>query len=478
MVAYLLALVRRKFLKLVLGRSVINNILSIENIVPKLDDIYAKLSELDGIQAKLSELDGIQAKLLVIDENIFLSKYNTLQIHYDKVKEVLKRKKNAKRKITVAFFVIYDSTFPAQPLYEAMLTSSIFSPFIVVIPDVLRGKKNMFSQLDKTYHVLSAKYSNVFISYNKEESKFIDIFDKCDMVCTANPYDAMTYRYYQITYLSHFDILLFYMNYAYSVSNWWAHHMYHDKSLPCLWKYFLENALISEELKVKSFMPPRSLAITGYLKMDRLAGIPEHKRERKRIIIAPHHTVIQNSDPGVINFSNFLQYAYFFQKLFQKYPEIDFVFRPHQLLKVALERDDIWGIDKTEKYFETMKETPNVEYQDGGDYFETFVNSDALIHDCGSFMAEYLYTDHPACYLLKDEDTNRENYSSFGLECIARHYPAHNESDIIHFIDNVVMKGEDTMKRERILFAENKIRINYPHATQIVIKEIENELFA
>ena len=29
-------------------------------------------------------------------------------------------------------------------------------------------------------------------------------------------------------------------------------------------------------------------------------------------------------------------------------------------------------------------------YQNGGDFFEVFVNSDGLIHDCGSCMVEYL----------------------------------------------------------------------------------------
>ena len=33
------------------------------------------------------------------------------------------------------------------------------------------------------------------------------------------------------------------------------------------------------------------------------------------------------------------------------------------------------------------------------DYISWFKHSDAMIHDCGSFRCEYLYTSKPACYL-------------------------------------------------------------------------------
>ena len=66
--------------------------------------------------------------------------------------------------------------------------------------------------------------------------------------------------------------------------------------------------------------------------MDNLAKQPIRKRERKTIIIAPHHT-IEAKFRNSIGLSNFLEYAELFQELPKKYPQIDFIFRPHPLLR-------------------------------------------------------------------------------------------------------------------------------------------------
>jgi len=390
--------------------------------------------------------------------------------HYQRVIKIIKEKVTAAKKIKVGFFVVLDSMFSMEGVFAAMLNDTLFSPFIVVIPYVSRGKDNMFFQMAKTFTNLSARYryANIFKSYNEEQKKFIDFSNQCDIACFSTPYDSATYKYYRITYLSRLNIVPVYTTYGYTVSNWYAH-MYQNRSLACLWKFFLENDFVSRELKERSYFNPSSLITVGYTKMDRLSTIKNKTRDRKRIIIAPHHTITGDD----ICFSCFIQYADFFLALPPKYPQIDFIFRPHPLLRTRLVNDKVWSSEKTETYFKNMQAIPNVEYQDGGDYFETFVNSDAMIHDCGSFMAEYLYTDHPVCFMLKDKSRNQKNYNTFALECIDHHYYAFNEQDIIHFIDDVVINGNDTMKQKRLDFANEKIKINYAHVTQKIMENIK-----
>lgn len=50
-----------------------------------------------------------------------------------------------------------------------------------------------------------------------------------------------------------------------------------------------------------------------------------------------------------------------------------------------------------------MQSYSNVECQDGGDYLQSFVDSDGMIQECSSFLTEYLYTDNFGCYLLKND---------------------------------------------------------------------------
>ena len=129
---------------------------------------------------------------------------------------------------------------------------------------------------------------------------------------------------------------------------------------------------------------------------------------------------------------------------------------------MTLEKDSLWGKKKVQQYLDEMTSNKNVEYQEGGEYFETFVNSDALIHDCGSFTAEYLFTNHPCCFMLKDDKTTDKNSNDFHKACINNHYKAYNQEQIIDFIENVVIKEKDTMFEKRKKFKEENLLINYP----------------
>lgn len=392
------------------------------------------------------------------------------QPHFKNVLEILRKKVLEKKKIRIGFFVMFDSMFPLEPLFCLMQSDEMFEPFIVIIPNIAYGTENMFYQMNGTYRSLSKKYLDVRMSCDAKD-KFIDFSGSCDIACFSTPYDCATHKYFRISYLSRFNVLTLYATYGYVVSNWFAG-MYGYRSFSCLWKYFLENSFVVNELKTKSHIPANALVCLGYVKMDRLARFKMRERNRKKIIIASHHTLIMED----IEFSTFLQYAGFFLELPQKYPEIDFVFRPHPLLKVRLVSDSIWSKEQTDNYFEKLRAMPNAEYQEGGDYFDAFVNSDALIHDCGSFMAEYLYTDNPACFLLKNDVQNRKNYNTFARECIARHYHAYTEAGIIRFIDEVVVKGIDSMRQERLSFAAEKIRIHYPNVAGSMLDYIKGEI--
>ena len=117
-----------------------------------------------------------------------------------------------------------------------------------------------------------------------------------------------------------------------------------------------------------------------------------------------------------------------------------------------------------------------MEYQEGGDYFETFVNSDGLIHDCGSFSAEYLYTGHPCCYMLKNMEETNKNSNDFHKACLKQHYLAYNEKEIIDFIENVILKGNDSLKEQRKEFFESKLKSNEPKNTEYILNYLKEEL--
>lgn len=394
-----------------------------------------------------------------------LNEEQEISIAHAKYKNALnhiKKKGYAK----VGFFIVYDSVFSFEKLFKMMQKDITFEPFIVVIPDIIHGETNMKVQLEKTYKVLNKKYHNVYCSYDNEHDAYIDFSDRVDIVCVDNPYDCLTEKFYRIEYLATKGIPTFYTSYGYITSNW---HNLDMKEYKLLWINFLLNKIDKEEIKERCITQIPNTMVLGYSKMDGLFNVKARKRDRLKIIIAPHHTI----EEGDINYSTFLQYSDLWLELPKKYPDIEFVFRPHPLLKAQLLKNVEWNSQKVEDYFLNMKNQTNVEYQDGGDYFDTFINSDAIIHDCGSFMAEYLYTGKPACYLLKDVERNKKNYNKFAQMCIDQHYKAFNEDDIYQFINNVVLTKNDTMKDLRLKFYEQNLKYGYPHVTYNIMKYLK-----
>lgn len=371
--------------------------------------------------------------------------------------------------IRVGFYIVYDSVFSFEKLFLMMQEDRKFEPFIVVIPDVIHGEENLKIQMEKTYKVLKEKYKNVFYSFDKNSDKYIDFSNRVDLVCIDNPYDCLTEEFYRIEYLAKQEIPSFYTSYGYSTSNW--HSQLDMKEYRLLWKHFVLTG-IEKEMMESRITKCSNTKVFGYTKMDSLYEKEIKTRSRLKIIVAPHHTI----EEGVINYSTFLKYAEFWLQLPGKYSDIDFVFRPHPLLRAQLINNIEWNIEKVDKYFKEMDSITNVEYQNGGDYLETFMNSDAIIHDCGSFMAEYLYTGKPACYLLKDVDHNKNNYNKFAQMCIEQHYAAYNEDDIYSFIDNVVLNKRDDMKENREKFYEENLKYDYPNVTSKILDYLKKEI--
>ena len=391
---------------------------------------------------------------------------------YARILSALKQKIKKGEKIRIGFYVVFDSVFPAEQIFQMFLKDKMFDPFILVIPDVSRGEENMFYQLDKTYKTLSSKYKNVYMSYDKKEKAFIDFLDKVDMVFFANPYDPMTHEYYRIERVSDQNKLTLYTHYGYLLSNA-TQHIFTGHTFSKLWKVFLLSRHEQKLLEKNEFSGKNGI-LMGYCKLDGLADIKPKKRTRKKIIISPHHTVKEWKNG--LELSNFLRYSDFFIKLFKKYPKIDFVFRPHPLLWINLENNNIWTKRQINKYIKDIKSISNVEFQNGGEYLETFVNSDALIHDCSSFSAEYLFVNKPCCFLLKDQEKLDQNSNAFHKECIKQHYPAYNEQEIIDFIENVVIKNKDLLREKRQAFVQKELLFEYPNVSTKMYEYIKKEI--
>ena len=122
-----------------------------------------------------------------------------------------------------------------------------------------------------------------------------------------------------------------------------------------------------------------------------------------------------------------------------------------------------------QEYIEKIKQNGMI-YSVGGDYFDIFVNSDAMIHDCSSFVVEYLYTGKPCCFMAKKN--YKKIFSVLGKSCLENYYLAFDKEQITDFIENVVINGNDKLKKKREIYAKENLALNYPNVSKKILSEI------
>lgn len=189
----------------------------------------------------------------------------------------------------------------------------------------------------------------------------------------------------------------------------------------------------------------------------------------KRIIWAPHWSV--NSESW-FNVATFLDVAEGMIQLAEKYADkVQWAFKPHPLLRTTLYKLPDWGKEKTDAYYERWANMPNCQLEIGA-YVDLFKQSDAMVHDSGSFIMEYLLVNKPCMYLRKQDGYNDFNDDTLkALDCYHRGSTA---QDVEKFIQSLLRGEEDSMKEKRTRFREEYLLPPGGSCAQLIIDEILN----
>ncbi|KLT70165.1 CDP-glycerol--glycerophosphate glycerophosphotransferase [Flavobacterium sp. ABG] len=384
-----------------------------------------------------------------------------------------------KEKVKVAFFLTHESVWKYDVLFDLMLKHPKFEPFLFVCPVVDYGVENMLFEMDKTFRAFKNKGYDVIKTYDNEAKKYLDIkksFEP-DLVFYTNPYEGLQdYRYY----IKQFSrTLTCYVPYAVMTVDF--EFVYNLNFHNLVWKIFAETPLHKEIALQKQRNKGRNTIVTGYPGFDPLLinKNPNHtvwKNKNlalKKIIWAPHHSMTELN-----RVANFLEYHDFFLELAEKYKDkVQIAFKPHHLLRVKLEQDVNWGKEKTDNYYNKWSSLENGQF-DNGDYIALFLTSDALIHDCGSFMGEYLITGKPSLFMVREESV-MEYWNVFGEKAVAAHYQSRNKKQVVDFIEKVVLNEKDWMKEERDNFVQNiLIPKNRKTASENILEYLERQIFS
>lgn len=344
-----------------------------------------------------------------------------------------------KDNITVLFVLVNLGVWKSESLYNAMLKHPKFNPIIVI------SKFNPKDNNDNLKEYCKAK------EYEYHESASVDgpywSRFKPDIIFFPFPYGGEMLR--------NLKSLSIYIPYAFhgSIDAW----SFKTATVYNSWQVYYENIELAKEYGDMLYPTSCNCYATGLpimdellIKRESLADPWKNVPNRKRIIYAPHHSI---DDGNMWHTSTFLEYNEKMLELAERYSDkVQWAFKPHPWLRRKL--DSLWGKDKTDTYYRRWAEVEWSQYE-SGKYLGLFKYSDAMIHDCGSFVEEYHYSGNPVLYLVRKEGIH-ENWNKTMLEAFRLHYKASSAEEIERFIQNVI-SGTDPMKQERQNFVKNHL---------------------
>ena len=118
--------------------------------------------------------------------------------------------------------------------------------------------------------------------------------------------------------------------------------------------------------------------------------------------------------------------------------------------------------------------THNSIYYIKNDYFNVFKYSDALITDCGSFLAEYLAFEKPILHL--DSQKSR-GYNDIGLKILKTCYSSVSQGEIDFFINKVIDEDIDDLAESRKELKNNLLNIKDEKCASIIFRDIKKTVF-
>jgi CDP-glycerol glycerophosphotransferase (TagB/SpsB family) len=207
--------------------------------------------------------------------------------------------------------------------------------------------------------------------------------------------------------------------------------------------------------------------VTGHPKLEAYNRHEKIQGDKRTIIYAPHHSF----DFSWLNFATFHWNGVEILNFAKEHPEFNFIFKPHQGFRKRVVKYGVFTEEQAKNYYEEWEKIGTV--YDKGDYFDLFVNSDCLITDCGSFLAEYLPTKQPVIHLINE---NSFEHSPALKKASSNYYKVKNLEEMNEAFQKVLVQEEDPLREARLKDLEDLNLVT--NATENIItylKEVLNK---
>lgn len=356
-----------------------------------------------------------------------------------KHKQLIEKIKTKKR-IRVVFLVMHKSMWKVDPVFQKMLTDPFFEPLILVCPYIFYGEERMWDDMRECFDYFEAKGYPSYLSYKHQERRWISLDELApDILFFTNPHNLTRNEYYEGAYSNYLSCYIpyFILTTTHGRDNSIYNQFFHNS----MWKIFMPHQFSMDCAYAISANNAQNCMLTGYpaceVFLKNQCGKKEawkvQLRPKKKIIFAPHHTIHESE----LKLSNFLAVAENMVVYAERYKDdVQWSFKPHPILKSKLYEHPLWGVVKTDRYYNYWASQEFTQYDDG-EYSGLFLQSDAIIHDCGSFIAEYLFVQKPCAYIAINGEIQLRSINQFGKIALNSYVKIESVDDLEIFIVSI-----------------------------------------
>lgn len=391
--------------------------------------------------------------------------------YYYNVQRLRKRKKD--KKIKVLFLVNEVAKWKAQTLYDLMEESGLYEPEIALtFPDryLEFTSEELIRKIKENHHFFEQKGMRVIdtIDLKCMSPILLDSF-KADIVFYQQPWSVPKgQRPKDVAFTSLTCYIPYYVaNYGlYAVD----YALTFDKNL---WRYFILSKEWERYYKRFNHFWSYAGALIGlgHTALDWLTSRQTCDDVGDYIIYAPHWSIDCAGNENEQNYATFLKNGRNILSYAKAHPNIKWVFKPHPVLMTVLEHSGVWTHEEIKTYFSEWEDIATCCYT--SDYQTLFLQSRAMITDCGSFLTEYFVTGKPLIHLISS--TCKVSPLPPAQKMLDSFYKVHNIEELDKTLKLVIDDGLDPMREKRLATLDS-MNLRGNNAAENIIEFLAHEL--
>ena len=378
--------------------------------------------------------------------------YVLLWIYPKRVRTFRKRIREIRKrgKANVVFLAASLAMWKYQGLYELLSGDPKFRTRIILAPFYSFSEE----QKEKSMRELSAFFNERDIPCTdareiKDLGAWLRDEVKPDLIFYPQPYEWIFKN--ELDWTFHPTSLIAYVPYgALTLNEPW---IYNARFIYNAWRVYYQSSYNREIARTLCYNRGLNVRVSGYITIDDFnRNAPKdvwkpQDRPKKRIIWAPHFSGIRQ--PNWLNRGAFRWLWEYMREMAVRYKDtVQIAFKPHPRLLSELYDSPEWGKEKTDAYYAWWANGENTQLETGA-FIPLFQTSDAMIHDCNSFIADYLLTGKPVLFTSNNLEETENQLDDFGKAALHAHYIARETAEIQSFVDRLVDGGDDPKADER-----------------------------